>query len=68
MHPLPLEMTTETKIYVGETGSEAYDGYAGLIIGTRYTAEEREGRMHIILGNGRPTSVTVEQWQRWFKK
>jgi hypothetical protein len=59
---------TETRIYQGETGSQAYDGYAGLVIGQRYTGTEQEGRMHIVLPNGRSTSVTVEEWQKWFKK
>lgn len=58
----------EAKTYVGETGSQAYDGYAGLVIGTRYTATEQEGQLHIVLPNGRATSVTPEQWQKWFKK
>lgn len=61
-------MTTETKTYVGETGSQAYDGYAGLIIGTRYTGTEQEGRVAITLPSGRATSVSAEQWKRWFKK
>lgn len=32
---------TETRTYTGETGTEAYDGYAGLVIGTSYTATSR---------------------------
>jgi hypothetical protein len=60
---------TETKTYIGATGEiGGYDGYAGLIIGTRYTATEKDGRMHLTVGDGRPSSVTVEQWERWFKK
>ena len=60
---------TETKTYTGSTGETGgYDGSAGLIIGTRYTGTEQEGRVAIVLPNGRPTSVTLEQWQRWFKK
>lgn len=71
------------KTYVGKTGTAGYDGYAGLTIGTTYTGEEQqvlvlskeEGepdvsvtRIAITLPNGRPTSVSPEQWQDWFEK
>jgi hypothetical protein len=57
-----------TKKYVGITGGPGgFDGYAGLVIGKTYTGEERDGRVHIKLPDGRPTSITVEEWQAWFK-
>jgi hypothetical protein len=60
---------TETKTYIGTTGDTGgYDGYAGLVVGTSYAGTEQDGRVHIVLPNGRPTSVTVEQWQKWFKR
>jgi hypothetical protein len=70
------------KKYVGELGTEAYDGYAGLTLGTTYTGEEQlvpvpskeEGaepilvkRIVIALPTGRTTSVTAEQWMKWFE-
>jgi hypothetical protein len=58
----------ETKTYTGST-SGGIDGFAGLRIGTRYTGTESgDGRISILLPTGRPTSVTVEQWQQWFSK
>jgi hypothetical protein len=60
----------ETKTYIGtKTGEAGFDGYAGLRIGTRYQGTESgDGRISILLPTGRPTSVTVEQWQQWFSK
>lgn len=60
---------TETRTCHGITGETGgYDGFAGLVIGTHYIATEQEGRMHLVLPNGRATSVTLEQWKRWFKR
>jgi hypothetical protein len=59
-----------TKKYIGSKtgGPGGIDGYAGLRIGTTYTgAPTDDGRISILLPTGRPTSVTVEQWQQWFR-
>lgn len=58
----------EEKKYIGETGGQGYDGFAGLVIGKPYTGTIEGNRVHITLPNGRPTSVSLDQWQRWFKK
>jgi hypothetical protein len=59
-----------TRTYTGtKTGEAGFDGFAGLRLGTSYTAAlGDDGLMHILLPTGRPTSVTVEQWQQWFSK
>ena len=74
---------TETRTYTGITGGPSgFDGYAGLRIGTTYQGEvkvpvpsKEEGaepilvkRVVIELPSGRTTSVTVEEWAKWFKK
>jgi hypothetical protein len=74
----------ETKTYTGVLGGPGgFDGYAGLVIGQSYSGEKKtvttepteEGeeavtttRIHILLPNGRPTSVSQEQWKDWFQK
>jgi hypothetical protein len=72
------------RLYTGILGGPGgFDGYAGLVIGTRYTGEEiqvevpskEEGepamwvaRIAISLPNGRTTRITPEQWEKWFEK
>jgi hypothetical protein len=76
--------TSETRTYTGTTsGPGGFDGYAGLTLGTSYQGEEQnvlvpskeEGvdpvpvrRVVIQLASGCTTSVTPEQWQKWFVK
>ncbi|MBJ6145757.1 hypothetical protein [Hymenobacter sp. BT559] len=76
--------TTESRTYIGSTsGPGGFDGYAGLVLGTRYEGAEQdvlvpskeEGadpvpvrRVVIQLANGRTTNVTPEQWGKWFTK
>jgi hypothetical protein len=75
---------SETRTYTGLTGdSGGFDGYAGLTLGASYQGEEQdvmvpskeEGaepvpvrRVVIQLASGRTTSVTPEQWGKWFSK
>jgi len=63
-------METERKTYQGITGGPGgFDGYAGLVIGKQYTGEKQpDGQVAITLPNGRTTSVTAEQWEKWFSK
>ena len=76
-----MDTKKQEKRYVGKTGVGGFDGYAGLLLGHSYTGEEKttttepteEGqeavtttRVHILLPNGRPTSVSKEQWREWF--
>jgi hypothetical protein len=59
-----------TKKYIGSKtgGPGGFDGFAGLRLGESYTGTESgDGRISIQLPTGRPTSVTVEQWQQWFR-
>lgn len=67
-----MEQHTETRTYQGESGTQAFDGYAGFTIGTRYeleVAEEGEGLLRI-----RPAGatwaglvLTLAQYRRWFE-
>jgi hypothetical protein len=61
----------EVKTYVGETATTAFDGYAGLRIGRRYTGTEQEdGKVLIAAVGAMPGSgvkLEAAQWQRWFK-
>ncbi len=61
---------TETRTYVGETGTQAFDGYAGLRIGQRYTGtDESDGTVRVsAVGAAVGSGVTLkkEEWDRWF--
>lgn len=66
-------MTTETRTYVGLTGGPGgFDGYAGLRIDQRYTGTLEEGgtvrvaAVGALPGSG--VTLTLEEWERWFKK
>jgi hypothetical protein len=65
---------TETRTYVGLTGTPAFDGMAGFRIGQRYelnyTKEFDEVRITIPHGSpgAGPLVVTVEQFEKWFVK
>jgi hypothetical protein len=54
-------MTTETRTYVGQTGTQAFDGFMGLRIDTRYMgAVQKDG---VVVGAG----VAVSS-KKWFRK
>jgi hypothetical protein len=64
----------ERRTYVGETGTMAFDGYAGFRMGReyqlRYTREFDEVRIAL---DHAPTpgivhTITVEQFNKWFVK
>ena len=64
----------ERRTFVGEMGTQAFDGWAGFRIGQsyqlRYTREFDEVRIaldHAGPGAG-PLVVTVEQFGKWFVK
>jgi hypothetical protein len=68
------ETSTETRTYVGETSTQAFDGFVGFRVGQsyqlRYTREFDEVRIardHAAPGAG-PLVVSVEQFGKWFKK
>lgn len=60
----------EKKKYTGTTNGESggFDGFAGLRLDETYTGTIEGERAHIMLSTGRPTSVSLDQWERWFKK
>jgi hypothetical protein len=68
---------TETRTFVGETAGAVGDGYAGFRIGQQYqlsyTKEFDEVRIvldhheHVSPGAG-PLVLTVEQFEKWFRK
>jgi hypothetical protein len=59
-----------TKTYTGLTGTQAFDGYAGLRIGQRYTGiDQGDGTVLVsLVGAPAGTGVTLkaEEWARWF--
>jgi hypothetical protein len=64
----------ERRTYVGETGTAAFDGYAGFRMGReyqlRYTREFDEVRIaldHAAIA-GLVLTITVEQFNKWFQK
>lgn len=64
--------TTETRTYVGQTGTTAFDGFMGLRMGQRYTGVEQQDGRVLVLSMATPMSggvmVTGEQWAKWFGK
>jgi hypothetical protein len=65
-------MITETRIFVGETGTQVYDGWAGFIIGhsysLTYSQEVDEVIIQIPHAPGRELRVSVDNFAKWFKK
>jgi hypothetical protein len=70
-------MTIETRTFIGESGTPAFDGYAGFRIGQRYElrVERRDDstvavgldHAHCTPGVG-PMVVSKEQFEKWFSK
>jgi hypothetical protein len=64
--------STETRTYEGLSGTQAFDGYAGLRIGERYTGVPQEDGTVLVapvgamVGSG--VKVSEEEWAKWFKK
>lgn len=64
---------TETRTYVGITGGPGgFDGYAGLVIGKRYTGVPHEDGRVLVALVGAPMGMGVrlssEEWAKWFSK
>jgi hypothetical protein len=65
-------MTTETRTYTGLTGTQAFDGFKGLRIDTRYTGVSQEDGSVLVavvgaaVGTG--VKVSSEEWGKWFMK
>lgn len=59
----------EKKKYIGARTGESggFDGFAGLRLDETYTGTIEGERVHITLPNERTTSVSLDQWERWFK-
>jgi hypothetical protein len=61
----------ETKTYIGETATQAFDGFKGLRIGKRYTGVAQEQDI-LVSAVGAPAGtgvlVTTLEWQKWFEK
>jgi hypothetical protein len=66
------DSSTETRTYVGQTGTHAFDGYAGLRIGQRYTGVPQEDGSVLVSGvgvlTGRGVQVSADEWRLWFEK
>lgn len=66
------DLPTETRTYTGLTGTVAFDGYAGLRIGQRYTGVPQEDGSILVSGVGTPAGsgvpLTAEQWRLWFER
>lgn len=67
-------MPTETRTYIGETGTQAFDGWAGFRVGQTYQlrVEHRDGgRVAIALDHGSPGAVkemSSEEFEKWFRE
>jgi hypothetical protein len=65
-------MTTETRTFVGETGGQIFDGFAGFRIGQQYalayTKEFDEVIVQIPHAPGRELRVSEAEFAKWFKK
>lgn len=63
-------MLPETRTYVGQTGTTAFDGYKGLRRDQRYTGTVLDdGRVRVAAVGALPGSgvhVSAAEWERWF--
>jgi hypothetical protein len=63
---------TETRTYVGETGTQAFDGFKGLRLDTRYTGVVQDDGTVLVALVGAPmgagVTVSSEEWAKWFRK
>jgi hypothetical protein len=62
---------SEVKTYIGQTGTQAFDGFKGLRVNQRYTGVAQEENI-LVSPVGAPVGkgilVTTLEWQTWFKK
>ena len=65
-------MPTATLTYTGETGTQAYDGWAGFVIGRpyqlTYTEEGDEVLVQLPHAPGRTARMSKENFKKWFRK
>jgi hypothetical protein len=65
-------MTTQTLIYTGETGTAAYDGWAGFVIGRQYELvieqDFDEVLVHLPHAPGQQARMSTENFRKWFRK
>lgn len=65
-------MENEPRTYVGQTGTQAFDGYAGLRTDGRYIGVLQDNGAVLVSAVGAPVGSGVqlsrEQWDKWFKK
>ena len=65
-------MNTQTLTFFGETGTQAYDGYAGFIIGRQYqltySEEFDEVLVQLPQAPGREARMSKENFKKWFRK
>lgn len=65
-------MTTSTLIYHGETGTQAYDGWAGFVTGRSYaltySQEFDEVLVQLPHAPGRQVRVSAADFAKWFRK
>lgn len=67
-------MPTGKYTYVGQSGTQAFDGWAGFRIGQEYTLEVTDlenGEVDITfqyLGEERDVTLTKAQFEKWFEK
>ena len=65
-----MASSTETRTYIGLTGTHVFDGFKGLRLGQRYTGVGQEDDSVLVSAVGAPvgTGVVVsrEEWGQWF--
>jgi hypothetical protein len=63
---------TETRTYTGLAGTQAFDGFMGLRIDTRYTGVVHDDGTVLVAVVGAPigagVTVSSEEWGKWFVK
>ena len=68
--PYLRHVTTETRTYVGQTGTQAFDGWAGFRLGQAYQLDYvlSAGQVAIERPTGQsPLVLSVEDFNAWFK-
>ena len=65
-------MPTETRTFIGETATQAVDGYKGLRLRQRYTGvPQDDGTVLVAMVGamvGMGVKVSGEEWEKWFSK
>jgi hypothetical protein len=65
-------MTTETRTYLGETGTQAFDGFKGLRLDIRYIGVVQDDGTVLVAVVGAPMGMGVmvrsEEYAKWFTR